>query len=350
MYPSTSNITEDDEEAPPPSRSLSYPPADEPANNHLYESKKSSEHNMSFASNNSGQGTYYSAGETTSYAQSQPVSCSVNPISLSPSSSHTAADAEKKDLAKLEKELITLSTAIQSYPARSPTWVMLHSHLERAREELDALQQDIEISPSHTPVQDMAEGPVTVTTTANVPAPSLMLAADEEDTSTNDDTPISSAQSPRTMSRSNEEDVSRDDTPRPSVRSPTRSDRPSESSDDRPPRSTSPEVWIQYPNHHVLDDENSLDNSLLTFDEWSQFGDNRPDPAGCTKYVTALVPITENSEVPPSEMDNDAVETGVVDALSEAIMEDNAKNNDDAKLPQVKNPKKFGRIFKRGKR
>ncbi|KAL7530950.1 hypothetical protein ACHAXR_003765 [Thalassiosira sp. AJA248-18] len=66
---------------------------------------------------------------------------------LPPASSYCAAEAERKNISKLEEELNSLSTAIQSFPQNSKTWFMLNSQLQRAREELDAVQQDHSMSP-----------------------------------------------------------------------------------------------------------------------------------------------------------------------------------------------------------
>jgi len=178
---------------------------------------------------------------------------------LSPASSHTAAEAERKSLATLQTEFDSLSSAIQPFPQNSSTWLVLHGHLERAREELEAVRQDVEMSPRQQPSEeDKTAGLLPV------PVPPV---------------------DPRRSS-------------------------PSQSS-----QASLPEVWIHCPHK----DESSLDNSLITFDEWNMMSDGsreRPDPAGCTKYIEAaaapqpLMAITENGE--------ESVISGAVVALEEA--------------------------------
>lgn len=86
-----------------------------------------------------------------------------------------------------------------------------------------------------------------------------------------------------------------------------------------------PEVWIHCPQK----DESSLNNSLITFDEWSMMSDgsraSRPDPAGCTKYIEAaaapqpLMAITENGE--------ESVISGAVVPWESDVLEEAAKEN-----------------------
>eukprot|EP00580_Thalassiosira_gravida_P012028 CAMPEP_0201646090 /NCGR_PEP_ID=MMETSP0493-20130528/33314_1 /ASSEMBLY_ACC=CAM_ASM_000838 /TAXON_ID=420259 /ORGANISM="Thalassiosira gravida, Strain GMp14c1" /LENGTH=476 /DNA_ID=CAMNT_0048121177 /DNA_START=263 /DNA_END=1693 /DNA_ORIENTATION=- len=76
-------------------------------------------------------------------------SYSVAPTALSPASSHFAAEADIESIRSLETEYHSLLRAIQSHPRHSPIWQMLNSYLERAREELDAITEDIEVHP-HT--------------------------------------------------------------------------------------------------------------------------------------------------------------------------------------------------------
>ncbi|KAL7542776.1 hypothetical protein ACHAWF_007250 [Thalassiosira exigua] len=66
---------------------------------------------------------------------------------LPPASSRVAAEAQRENLSKLEKELETLSVAIESLPKNSPSWLFLRSRMERAGEELEAVREDLSLSP-----------------------------------------------------------------------------------------------------------------------------------------------------------------------------------------------------------
>lgn len=68
---------------------------------------------------------------------------------LSPASSHSAAEAEEKNIAQLEKEVASVTTALERVPKHSKKWFKLQAHLEKAKDELDAVKQDLSISP-HT--------------------------------------------------------------------------------------------------------------------------------------------------------------------------------------------------------
>ena len=63
-----------------------------------------------------------------------------------------ASWAEMKHVHSLEEEVGALSLALQSHPKYSKAWLMLHSYVERAREELEAVREDLSYHPnnSHT--------------------------------------------------------------------------------------------------------------------------------------------------------------------------------------------------------
>ena len=60
------------------------------------------------------------------------------------SSSSSALKAERERIQVVEQELDALSNAIKDYPNNSQQWRHLQSYLEGAREELNAIRQDIE--------------------------------------------------------------------------------------------------------------------------------------------------------------------------------------------------------------
>ena len=67
-------------------------------------------------------------------------------VGLPPTCLFFATEAEKK-ISRLEKEIRALSNTIQLFPKNSQTWLLLQTYRERAREEMDAIPQDIEIQP-----------------------------------------------------------------------------------------------------------------------------------------------------------------------------------------------------------
>lgn len=324
------NVADDDEESPPLARKTTYPPDPMPitqyksklslpgkfsteTSSQTYQSsyppdkaaKYQIQSGASIESNDSGQGTYYSAGGGT-VTELPAVSRTFN-RSLSPASSQSASEAEKKTLAELEKEFTSLSLAIKAFQPNTATWLMIHGHLERAREEMDAVKQDIEMSPQATEADNLdVEGEKT---SPPIPVPALNPVATKE---------TNSVQSPRT-------------------RSPERSRSRSYSPGSRS-QSPEPEVWIQV---HEKDD-NSLDNSMLTFDEWSYMerGNKPPDPEGITKYVQSaqLMAITENEEVDcPPENSNSKEEVLVIESGENAAHEGSAVVPDEEKMENVSN-------------
>jgi len=68
---------------------------------------------------------------------------------LSPNASNRAAEATTEKMTRIEKEFHTLSMAIRMAPKYSRMWMMLRAYLERAKEELDAIREDMEVCP-HT--------------------------------------------------------------------------------------------------------------------------------------------------------------------------------------------------------
>ncbi|KAL9178291.1 hypothetical protein ACHAXT_001719 [Thalassiosira profunda] len=65
-------------------------------------------------------------------------------------------EAELENVRSLENEAESLTAALQAYPKTSEAWLLLHSYLVRAREELDAARQGI--ARDHSPEWDPAEG------------------------------------------------------------------------------------------------------------------------------------------------------------------------------------------------
>mmetsp|Transcript_11040 Transcript_11040/g.20615 ORF Transcript_11040/g.20615 Transcript_11040/m.20615 type:complete len:711 (-) Transcript_11040:74-2206(-) len=68
---------------------------------------------------------------------------------LSPNASTFAAEATTEKMTKIEKEYHSLSMAIRMAPKYSRMWTLLRTYMERAREELDAIREDMEVCP-HT--------------------------------------------------------------------------------------------------------------------------------------------------------------------------------------------------------
>ena len=66
-----------------------------------------------------------------------------------PSAAQLAAVEDERVIKRLERELNALLTAMKSYPKESKIQFKLQTHIDRVREELDAVLQDIQIS-SHT--------------------------------------------------------------------------------------------------------------------------------------------------------------------------------------------------------
>ena len=202
-------------------------------------------------SNNSGQVTYYSSGTSKSFTQSGPL-----PIqqALSPVSSYTASRYDEENLYKLEQEVASLSTAIESVPRESKTYQVLNLHLERAKEELDAVQQDIEM-----------------------PSEELDI---EEDTTSSTPVPYTEAIVPHVVSADVDDTYLEEDR---SGGPSTRSKSPSTAEHEH-------EVWI----HCTKREDNSIADSHITFDEQWAMENTKPDPEGITKYVTnPLDAITE---------------------------------------------------------
>ena len=246
--------------------------------------------NTPTSANSGDQLTYYSAGTTTtkSYCPQSKTEVVVQQRSassssgLSPTSSYTAAVYEDKNLASLEKEYISLSTAIQSVPKGSKSWLLLNKHLARAKDELDAVRQDIqmpseevELDDGDSCTEDQPHPTTTSTTVEIVPRPVSDL--EVTDTNTN------------TMSREEEGgDYDYDER---------------SNNDDGPStKSPEPEVWI-----HCEHRKEDVD-SHITFDDWGLDHSNnnaKPDPEGNTRYVTAIVPLNAITEYGEVHLEND---------------------------------------------
>ena len=204
-------------------------------------------------SNNSGQVTYYSSGTSKSCPQSQLVQLPMQQA-LSPISSYTAGRYDEENLYKLEQEVASLSTAIETVPRDSKTHQVLNLHLERAKEELDAVQQDIEM-----------------------PSEELDI---EEDTTSSTPVPYTEAIVPHVVSADVDDTYLEEDR---SGGPSTRSKSPSTAEHEH-------EVWI----HCTKREDNSIADSYITFDEQWAMENTKPDPEGITKYVTnPLDAITE---------------------------------------------------------
>jgi len=85
----------------------------------------------SFASNNM---------DNATPLQSQSMS---HPIATLPPAAHFATAAAEPEVSSLENELCVISTAIQSHPKHSETGVLLQSEIDRVREELDEVDNEI---------------------------------------------------------------------------------------------------------------------------------------------------------------------------------------------------------------
>jgi len=206
-------------------------------------------------STNSGQVTHYSSG--TSKLQSQLVPLPMQQA-LSPVSSYTAGRYDEENRYKLEQEVASISTDIQSVPRDSKAYQVLNLHLERAKEELDAVQQDIEMPSEELDIEEdtTSSTPVPYTTEAIVPH----VASDDVE----EEEPVA---------------LEEDERSGPS----TRSKSPSTAEHKH-------EVWI----HCTKREDNSVADSYITFDEQWAMENTKPDPEGITKYVTnPLDAITE---------------------------------------------------------
>ena len=212
-------------------------------------------------SNNSGQVTYYSSGTSKSFPQSQLVQQPMQQA-LSPVSSYTADRYDEENLNKLEQEVASLSTDIQSVPRDSKAYQVLNLHLERAKEELDAVQQDIEMPSEELDIEEDTTSSTPVPYTEAI-VPHAAFAAGVEEEPDVDET-----------------DLVEDETSRgPS----TRSKSPSTAEREH-------EVWI----HCTKREDNSVADSYITFEEQWAMENTKPDPEGITKYVTnPLDAITE---------------------------------------------------------
>mmetsp|Transcript_17776 Transcript_17776/g.28888 ORF Transcript_17776/g.28888 Transcript_17776/m.28888 type:complete len:903 (+) Transcript_17776:157-2865(+) len=129
---SSSSSSSLEDEAVTLSTSYSYPPG-RPSHQHHSKSSRPA----SFPRSNLDQG-YNNSGWKQS-SQSQSISHSITQ-GLSSASSHSGEGAERKTIQSIEHKLHSLSSAIRSFPENSETWLLLHSCLERAREELDAVR------------------------------------------------------------------------------------------------------------------------------------------------------------------------------------------------------------------
>jgi len=208
-------------------------------------------------SNNSGQVTYYSSGTNNSLPQSQLVPQPIQQA-LSPVSSYTAGRYDEENLYKLEQEVASLSTAIESVPRDSKTYQVLNLHLERAKEELDAVQQDIEMPSEELDIEEdtTSSSPVLYNTEAILSHAASAAGVEEE--------PVALEEEDRSGGPS------------------TRSKSPSTAEREH-------EVWI-----HCRKEDTSIADSYITFDEQWAMENTKPDPEGITKYVTnPLDAITE---------------------------------------------------------
>jgi hypothetical protein len=102
-----------------------------------------------------------------------------------------------------------------------------------------------------------------------------------------------------------------------------------------------PEVWIQ-----LDQEENSVDQSVVTFEHWSMDGGPRPDPTGCTRYVTAA------TEPPPTTLHaiEEDEEAETIPAMPTSEVEANASGETIAEKGEGRRKghvSGFGRFFQR---
>jgi len=176
---------------------------------------------------------------------------------LSPVSSYTAGRYDEENLYKLEQEVASLSMAIESTPRDSKSYQVLALQLERAKEELDAVQQDIEMPSEELDIEEDTTSSTSLPCTTEAVVPHVVSADVDEE-------PIAFEEDDRSGGPS------------------TRSKSPSTAEREH-------EVWI-----HCRKEDTSIADSYITFDEQWAMENNKPDPEGITKYVTnPLDAITE---------------------------------------------------------
>ena len=119
----------------------------------------------SVMSNISGQGTHYSSGVKL-YPPPHPVSPLIKQT-LSKSSSLDFSEAQRKAITQLKKEIDILIIAMQQFERNAPPWLLLNTTLDKANEELDAVQQDMEMCSGPGKQGDTKDPPVNATSTVN---------------------------------------------------------------------------------------------------------------------------------------------------------------------------------------
>lgn len=72
------------------------------------------------------------------------------PVVLSPLSSRTAVDAEKESIFCLKREIKALTMALRTLKKHTKEWVMINSRLEIAKEELEAVLEDVNLTRSYS--------------------------------------------------------------------------------------------------------------------------------------------------------------------------------------------------------